>query len=339
MTWRTTGSKARTCDGGTIDWTPPVRGIAAVVADVSPAVLHAHSDFENALVARALGDEFELPVVYEVRGFWEETWLSRYPGRSKDAARYHLRSAREVAAATAADRVVTLSEAMRNRLVGDGVPAGRISVIPNAVDPRVFPIVERDPALAATLGLGHDEPTVGYISSLVGYEGIDTLIDACATLLSEGVRLTCLIVGDGEDRPRLEKRAADRGIAGRVLFTGTVPREEIARYYGAIDVFVVPRAPVPVTEIVTPLKPFEALSTGRTLVLSAVGALKPIANESGAAELFTPGDSADLAAVLRRLIADPSRRRELAKRGAAWVRRERTWAANAERYIALYAEL
>ena len=316
-----------------------VTAISRVVAEVAPAVLHAHSDFENALVARVLGDAFGLPVVYEVRGFWEETWLSKYPGRSRNAARYRLRRAREISAAMAADRVVTLSEIMRARLVADGVPVDQIALVPNAVDPRAFAVVERDPLLATELGIEPDEVVVGYISSLVGYEGIDTLIDACAMLLREGLHLKCLIVGEGEDRQRLEKRAADLGIAQQVLFPGEVPREEIVRYYGAIDVFVVPRVSVPVTEIVTPLKPFEALSTGRSLVLSSVAALKPIAEDSGACELFAPGDSADLASVLRRLIADPRQRRELACRGAEWVRCERTWASNAERYARLYAGL
>jgi glycosyltransferase involved in cell wall biosynthesis len=118
-----------------------------------------------------------------------------------------------------------------------------------------------------------------------------------------------------------------------------VPHEAILGYYGLIDVFVVPRRPVEVCHLVTPLKPFEAFATGCTVVLSDVRALASIAAESAAAELFAAGDPDSLAAVLLKLLADPQRRQELAETGAAWVRAERTWAANAALYQRIYAEL
>ena len=239
----------------------------------------------------------------------------------------------------AADRVVTLTAAMKDRLGGDGVDPATIDLVPNAVDPDLFPLVERNNALAESLGIRRDETTVGYISSLVGYEGVDVLIDACAQLLEMGHRVRCVVVGDGDDRARLEKHAADRGVASEVVFTGRVDRSLIADHYGLIDIFVVPRLPLPVTEIVTPHKPYEALSTGRVLVMSDVGALRPIAEASAAAELFEAGDPAALADVLARLILDPERRRRLAADGAAWVRAKRTWQANGDRYRKLYADM
>jgi glycosyltransferase involved in cell wall biosynthesis len=163
------------------------------------------------------------------------------------------------------------------------------------------------------------------------------LIDAYARVAGTG-SVALLIVGDGNVRASLERQAAGLGLTG-VYFTGQVPHDEILRYYGLIDIFVVPRRPAEVCHLVTPMKPFEAFATGRTVVLSDVRALAAIAAESGAAELFAAGDADALAEVLGRLLADPDRRRELAEAGAAWVRAERTWTANARIYQRIYAEL
>jgi glycosyltransferase involved in cell wall biosynthesis len=325
-----------------------VAAVAELVRALRPAILHAASDYLNALTAEAVGAAYGIPVVYESRGFWEETYLSRQQQRyGWDLAAlaagpglpdfYLRRQQVEGRARRAADRVVTLAEVMADRIVAGGVPRERITVVPNAVDVAAFPVLERNSDLAATLGIAPDTVVIGYISSLAEYEGIDTLVAAYARVRdATGTPVALLVVGDGPVRAELQEAAKD--LAG-VHFTGQVPHDTVLTYYSLIDVFVVPRRPVEVCHLVTPLKPFEAFSTGRTVVLSNVRALASIAEQSGAAELFEAGDVASLTGVLLSLIADPERRRQLAEAGAAWVRRERTWAANAQIYVRLYDEL
>jgi glycosyltransferase involved in cell wall biosynthesis len=313
--------------------------LGPIVEQVRPRVLHAHSDFENPLLALALGEQFDLPVVYEVRGFWEETWLSKSPERSPEADRFRWRHERELACIQRADHVVTLAETMRSRMAADGVDPARVTIVPNAVDPAEFPVMTRNEELAASLGIAPSEVTVGYISSLVSYEGVDTLVEALRLARDAGLPVRGLIVGDGDQRAGLEQLAAARGVADVVRFTGRVPYDEVLDYYSLIDVFVVPRRNDRVCRLVTPLKPFEAMSTGRALVMSAVPALAAIASESGAAVTFEPENAADLAGVLGRLVGDGAARAELAERGATWVRENRTWADNAQRYLEIYREL
>ncbi|RZU49769.1 glycosyltransferase involved in cell wall biosynthesis [Krasilnikovia cinnamomea] len=323
-----------------------VERTAELVRQLRPAVLHPASNYLNALTALAIGKAYGIPVVYETRGFWEETWLSRqiqragwdYPevvAKYGEPDIYRMRRDLEDRCRREADRVVTLADVMADRIVLGGVPRDRIHVVPNAVDTDRFPVLSRDADLAQRLGIPADTTVVGYISSLAEYEGIDTLLRAYARL--DG-RVALLIVGDGVERENLQQLAADLGASG-VHFTGQVPHDQVLRYYSLIDVFVVPRRPTEVCHLVTPLKPFEAFATGRAVVLSDVRALAGIARESGAAELFTAGDPGSLVTVLRRLLADPDRRRELAEAGAAWVRQERTWSANARLYARLYEEL
>ncbi|HEY0444193.1 MAG TPA: glycosyltransferase, partial [Candidatus Limnocylindrales bacterium] len=197
--------------------TATARAGARLVAELRPAVLHPASNFLNAQVALALGDRFGIPVVYEVRGFLEETWASRQPratgGRQgpgaaqardtqkgSSADRYAGAKAAETACMLAAAAVVTLSETMRADIVGRGCKPENVIVVPNAVDIDRFVPGPRDDALAASLGIGDGETVLGYISSFTGYEGIRFLIEAGAILRDRGRRVRVLLVGDGEER-------------------------------------------------------------------------------------------------------------------------------------------
>ncbi|MEX5249666.1 UNVERIFIED_CONTAM: heparinase II/III family protein [Kocuria sp. CPCC 205295] len=339
---------------GTITWDEWLQNntdaLRQLVIDERPSILHCHSDYINQLIARPVADAFGLPLIYESRGFWEESWLSRVEtavGRPLDADNerygfpdaYTLRHDRENQARTDSDHVTTLAEVMRDHIVERGEDPSRISVTPNGVLPSDFPVVETDAALKDQLGFPADVPVIGYITSVVEYEGIDTLVTAFARLIQAGRDTRLLIVGDGPVRASLVAQAKNLGIADRCLFTGRVPHEQVLAYYSLIDIFVVPRKDRAVCRLVTPLKPFEAFSTGRTVVVSDVDALREIADQSGGAELFRADDPDSLAQVLSALLDDPQRRSELASRGAAWVREERSWRSIADRYDEPYQKL
>lgn len=325
--------------------------LAQLVLRVRPSLLHAHSDFLNGLIANAVGHHFGIPVVYESRGFWEESWISRTAqkydigdwaadGRHLGLPEaYVLRQRMEEKVRSESDHVTTLARVMLDHIVDGGLDSTRVSIVPNAVNAEEFPTMLRDSVTASALGIEPDDVVLGYISSIVEYEGIDTLIEAYGNLRAEGAgKLRLLIVGDGQFLSDLREQVAERQLEG-VIFTGRVPHEEILSYYSCIDLFVVPRRPAEVCQLVTPLKPFEAFSTGRAVVMSDVGALQEIASDSQAAELFKAGNAGSLANTLRRLIDDKSGREELAAKGAAWVRSERSWAANAEKYLEIFAKL
>ncbi|MGQ1836900.1 glycosyltransferase [Kocuria turfanensis] len=336
---------------GDVPWTTwldaNVAALADVVAQYRPSGLHAHSDFLNFLIADAVGKAYGIPVVYESRGFWEESWLSRAEdtqGRSlqPQIARYgspesySWRREREDDARRDAAVVTTLARVMREHIAERGLDAEGVFVTPNGVDPDDFPVVDVDEELKQELGLDPSITVIGYITSVVEYEGIDVLLEAFESLAKHRSDIHCLIVGDGLVKRRLEKYAQELGIDDRVLFTGRVPHQDVLRYYSLIDIFVVPRRPTTVCHLVTPLKPFEAFSTGRTVVMSDVRALKEIADDSEAALTFEAGNSMELAKVLERLLADEPLRRQLAASGAEWVRAQRSWRSIAERYEAPY---
>lgn len=327
-----------------------VDALRQLVLDLRPSVLHCHSDFINQMVARPVARAFGIPLVYESRGFWEESWLSRIEttvGRALDAdyrrygmpEAYTLRQAREDQARAESDRVTTLADVMKEHIVARGLDDDRVCVAPNGVAPSEFPVVEVNCDLKSRLEIPAEAPVIGYITSVVEYEGIDTLVRAFARLRATGEDVWLLIVGDGPVRASLVELARDLGVGDRAVFTGRVPHEDVLEYYSVIDLFVVPRKNRTVCRLVTPLKPFEAFSTGRTVILSDVDALREIAQDSGAAELFEADNADSLAGLLHDLLADPDRRADLATRGAQWAREFRSWDAIAGRYDAPYTAL
>ena len=209
-------------------------------------------------------------------------------------------------------------------------------MVPNAVDTEALRATGRDPGLASRLGIEPSATVVGYVGSLVGYEGLDDLIRAVAILRGNGEDVHCLIVGSGGVRTNLEVLAADLGVTERVLFTGTVLPREIADYYSLIDIFVLPRRRNRVCELVTPLKPFEAMAMECAVVVSDLDALKEIVEDGETGLVTTPEDPKALAEALGSLIGDPDRQRALATAARDWVCEERTWARNAEIYRSIY---
>lgn len=313
-----------------------VEALTELVEQLRPAVLHAASDFRNALIGLSVAERFDLPLVYEVRGFWEDTWLAKRDGVGADTAAYRWRRERETEACLRAAQVVTLAEPMRDDLVARGVPAERITLAPNAVDPAAFGDLPRDDALAARLGIEPGEVVVGYISSFVSYEGIDVLVDAIARRREQGDPVRGLLVGDGEMMPDLRRQVAALGLEDVVTLTGRVPHQQIRSYYSVVDVFVVPRSNARVCQLVSPLKPYEAMAASRAMVVSGTPVLRSIIEEGVTGVSFTPEDADDLAERIGELVAAPAQRTSLGAAARSRVLAHHTWLRNAERYLEVY---
>jgi glycosyltransferase involved in cell wall biosynthesis len=291
--------------------------------------------YDLAVPAVALGQHFGLPVVYEVRGFFEELWASGHE-MAAAAELTDRRYARERQVMLASDAVVTIADGMRDELIGFGIPESHVTVIPNAVDETQFTPMDADPALRARYGLA-DRTVIGYISTLDSKrEAIDVLLQATAELVRAGLPVSCLVVGEGRLRPRFEALARELGLGGAAVFTGAVPHEEVARYYALIDVFVIPRRSDRAAVFTTPLKPFEAMAMARPLLVSDQPALVDTTGHGERGLSYAADDPSALAAQVRTLIEQPELRRTLGQAGRAWVVRERTWSANGRRYRELF---
>lgn len=308
---------------------------------IRPAIIHVSSGrrgYETALVGLALKEKTGLPLVYEVRSFFESTWTGdvRHEESGEVFAR---RSAVEMMCIDRADHVLTLGTAMRDELIGRGADPAKISLIPNGVDLSSFSVVRRDQNLAAALGIG-EAPTFGYVSNMDHHrESQETLVEAAAVLKERGQDAYCVLVGGGPRRTAIESLARSLGVEDRVIFTGAVDHHDVPNYYSLIDVFVVPRIDERAARYVTPLKPFEAMALGRPIVTSRLPALTEITEPPKRGLDFAPGDASELADVLVRLFSSRGERDRLAMAGRRWIEDERQWSMNGSRYRHVFEDL
>ncbi|GAB3131442.1 glycosyltransferase family 4 protein [Microbispora hainanensis] len=317
-----------------------IRGAADVselVRTLRPQVLHAATDHRNGSVALAVRERTNTPFVYEVRGFLEETWVSRDPARV-GSERHTLQREREAQIMREADAVVTLAETMAAEIVERGVPRERIFLAPNAVDDALLTADYDGEAFRDRFGIGRDEIVVGSVSSIVAYEGFATLLSAAALLRDAGTPVKVLLVGDGAERPALLEQVEKLRLKDAIL-PGRVGPDEALQAQAAIDIFVCPREDLRVCRLVTPLKPVEAMALGKPVVLSDLPALSELVGGEGAGLLVPPGDPAALAKALAALRDDPERRRIMGEAGKAEVAAHRTWSSLARTYQGIYQSL
>ena len=302
-----------------------------------PAILHGASNHWNGLTAVKTARILGIPSVYEVRGLWEVTRASRDPewGRS-DQYRYLARM--EADAASGASRVLAITEALKSELVDRGVAAEKITVVPNGVDTDRFAPTPRDDALAESLGLA-GKTVIGYVGSIVDYEGLDLLLEAAHALRRSREDFHVLIVGDGAALESLRAMSAAEGVDDVVTFIGRVPHTEVERYYSLIDITPFPRLPLPVCEMVSPLKPFEAMAMGKAVVASDVAALAEIVSPGTTGLLHEKGNAESLTEQLSKLLDAPTLVTALGAQSREWVIAERDWRSIAATIAATYSDL
>jgi len=314
------------------------RRLLEVARAQQPDVLHAHSPVLDALAALAVGRRLGLPVVYEVRAFWEDAAVD-HGTATEGGLRYRATRALETHALRKADAVTTICEGLRREILARGIAEERVTVIPNAVDAGRF-AMDRPPdaALAARLGLT-GKRVLGFIGSFYAYEGLDLLLDALPRIRAALPEVCLLLVGGGPQDQALRARAAALGLGGAVIFTGRVAHGEVQRYYDLVEAFVYPRKPMRLTEIVTPLKPLEAMAQGKLVVASDVGGHRELVRDGATGQLFRAGDASALAEAVRALFAGEARWPERRAAARRFVEQERSWPASVARYRGVYSRL
>jgi len=314
------------------------RRLLEVAQGVKPDILHAHSPALNAIAALRVGRALGIPVVYEIRAFWEDAAVDH--GTSREwGIRYRLTRALESYAIKRANAVTTICEGLRTDILARGTPAEKVTVIPNAVNVENFSTGEAaDADLAQSLGL-KEKVLLGFIGSFYAYEGLDVLLQALPKILSQNPDIRVLLVGGGPKDKELKMLARQLGIQDKVIFTGRVPHEQVQRYYNLIDVLVYPRLRMRLTDLVTPLKPLEAMAQGRLLVASDVGGHRELIEDGKTGILFEAGNPDALATQVVNLLTAPDRWSTLRAAARRFVETERNWTASVARYRPVYSRL
>ncbi|MEM7689823.1 MAG: TIGR04063 family PEP-CTERM/XrtA system glycosyltransferase [Pseudomonadota bacterium] len=346
------------CDGLTFHRTaglpngvPPFREfgeVSALTASISalakewrPDILHAHSPALDGLAAARAARALGVPFVYEIRAFWEDAAVGNNTGR-EGSAKYRLTRALETQVVNQADAVFTICDGLRDDLITRGIAGEKIDVMRNGVDLSLFgDPPPRDTALAYELGIADGAPVVGYIGSFYDYEGVDDLIAAVPMLRERHPNARLVLVGAGEMDVawRVAATALKAKDREAVVFTGRVPHDQVERYYSLIDVLAYPRKASRLTDLVTPLKPLEAMAQRRLVAASDVGGHRELITHGVTGTLFAPDDPQACATALADMLDARGGWEAMREAGVAHVRERHDWARNVTRYLSVYQRL
>jgi glycogen synthase len=310
------------------------RRIRELIRSEQPDLIHAHSPCLNAIAALGLG----VPLIYEMRSSWEDAAVSTGT-TSEGSLRYRLSRALETYALKRADGIATICEGLRKEILQRGIPADRVVVVPNAVDPDSFTSGKADPhETRASLGL-QNACVLGFIGSFFAWEGLALLIEAMQFIKAARPDARLLLVGGGVDEPAMRSAVARYGLEKYVVFAGQVPHAKVAALYDIIDVLVYPRLPMRLTDMVTPLKPLEAMALGKVQIASDVGGHRELIRDGETGVLFRAGDPRALADAALRVMDDQELAQRLRANGPRYVRESRTWTKVVVNYEPLYRML
>lgn len=302
---------------------------------VKPDIIHAHSPALNGMPAVRAGHALNIPVVYEIRAFWEDAAVDHGTTR-EGSLRYRMTRGQESWVVKHADAITTICKGLQDDLIARGVGRKKITVIPNAVDIEKFSLSGKaDLALQQQLGLMGNR-VLGFIGSFYAYEGIDLLLEALPEILMHMPDIKILLVGGGPQEDKLKAQAQRLKIDGKVVFAGRVPHQEVNRYYDLVDVLVYARHSMRLTDLVTPLKPLEAMAQGRLFVASDVGGHKELIQNGQTGLLFPAGDAETLGRTVMSLLDHSDQWPRLKANGRHFVETERNWKVSVARYEQVY---
>jgi glycosyltransferase involved in cell wall biosynthesis len=290
--------------------------VAEVAARQRVAVIHAASNHVNALPALLAARQLGISFQYEIRGLWELTRISRQPAYEGSQA-YKQGLQLEALVARHADHLFVISEQLRRYVCERWrVPPERVALLPNCIEPTRF----------AVAGPEEVQPrTIGYAGSLIGYEGLDTLIEAVARLKAQGVEVRVRIVGHGEAERDLKALAEQLTVMDRVQFLGRVSPDEARAVIRQSALVCLPRKPFEVCQIVPPIKLVEALAMAKPVIVPDLPVFRDELGNSGSGWFFRAGDAQDLARVIEQALEDEAALAVAGQRARMHAVTQRNW--------------
>jgi glycosyltransferase involved in cell wall biosynthesis len=288
-------------------WAGLRAGPVDVVMGTSPPIFQAVSAWLVAALRRK-------PFLLEIRDLWPEfaidigiltnpvlialsRWLERFLYRH-------------------ADHLLVNSPAYRDYLISKGLAPAKISLIANGVDPEMF-----DPAATGQEVRDQFKLDAKFVVVYAGAIGlandIPTILHA-ALRLREHLGIHFLLVGDGKERPNMERLSRDLGLTN-VTFTGPLPKTQMKGVLAAADACVASLKNIPMFRLTYPNKVFDYMAAGRPTVLAIDGVIRKVIEKAQAGIFAAPGDPAALAEAVLQLQRDPQSAREMGRRGRAYV--------------------
>tara|TARA_B100001142_G_scaffold245858_1_gene245422 strand:+ start:2421 stop:4235 length:1815 start_codon:yes stop_codon:yes gene_type:complete len=290
----------------------------------NPSIIHCASNYSCGLAGTAAAKLLGIPSIYEMRGLWHVTRTAKQPEYA-DSDHYRMIEKLEIQAANNADHVFTITNGVKDVLLKNGINEKKISLLPNAVDTKKFKPNKRNGKIEEKFNL-KGKTTIGYIGSFTDYEGLDYLLRAAASLNKKYYgQFKVLLIGDGVVLDDLKELRNKLKLNDIVHFTGRINHEEVLDYYSVIDIAAYPRKGTKVCELISPLKPLEAMAMGKAVIASNVTALSDMVKNGKTGILHEKDNVEDLVEKIGLLMSEPLMQNKLGNSARIWVNENRTW--------------
>lgn len=313
------------------------RHVSRILDKEQVDIVHAHSPSLIGDACTRACSERNIPCIYEIRAFWEDAAVDRGAFGTK-SWNYLLRKCHETKVVKRADAVVAICNGIKNDLVARGIESNKIYIVPNGVDGNLFHPIVPDLALREKLDCSA-KFIIGFIGSFFNFEGLQTLVLAMKDISKEDRDIVLLLVGTGHMEKDLKDLVVANNLDNKVIFTGRVSHNQIQSYYSIIDLLVYPRIRRRITDLVTPLKPLEAMAMEKAVLMSNVGGLEELVDKDDIAVFFESEDRADLVKKCLQLSRDPELRQKIGKNARANVLDRWGWDRRARQSLEVYKSL
>lgn len=264
-----------------------------------------------------------LPLVVEMNGNVVEEYAAL--GIELSAAQWALADRITGSALRYASRIITVSEPLRRQIIQRyGLPEDRLVTITNGADTAAF-TAGNHPGAAEPAGAENAAlPIIIFVGAFQPWHGLDLILRAFGRLRGD-LPARLMLVGEGPIRPALETQASALGVGDRVTFTGAVPHTEVPALLARAALGVVAHGDTTMGVSIMPLKLVEYMAAGLAVVAPDTANLRGLLRDGQTALLFRPGDEADLARTIERLLEDPDLRLRLGASARAQALERHSW--------------
>ena len=314
--------------------TKMTRKILSVARSEKVDVIHAHSPSLNGLPAYCVSKKLKIPVIYDARAFWEDAAVD-HGTFSFNSFKYKISRFIETQLFKKVNWVFTICESMKSEIVNRGCPEDKVTIIPNGVDVEKFVPMEPNKTIIEKYGL-KDKFILGFIGSFYHYEGVEDLVKLMMIISSDKKNVRLLLVGGGPDFNKINNLILENNLTENIVLTGKVPHTEILDYYSVIDVLIYPRKKIRLTELVTPLKPLEAMAMEKIVIGSDVGGIKELITDGENGLIFSSGDLQELRDIIYSLMKNKKMFSNIKKNARQEVLTNRNWFNITKNYVDTY---
>lgn len=311
--------------------------IVEILKENPPDIIHSHSPILCGIPALNAARKRKIPVVYEVRGLWEDSAVSAGSTR-KNSIRYILSKGYETVLMKKVDQVVTICEGLRQEIIQRGIPAEKIHVTPNGVDAQSFLPRPASKEIIEKHQL-NGKKIIGFLGSFYKYEGLYDMVQAMPCILQKEKNAVLILGGKGEEEQELKDLVDKLQIQKNVLFLGQIEHKDVLSYYSIMDVVVYPREKNRLTDLVTPLKPLEAMSMEKAVLGSSANGIMELVQNEKTGLIFQSGDIQNLASQCLLLLHSPQQRKTLGENARKYVLQHRSWDRIIQEHVGLYQKL